>query len=51
MNKANLCKSGDSGPMMDAASGILDLVGEPLREGYRRTWHGVIESVAAASGR
>ncbi|CAN3983289.1 hypothetical protein KPATCC21470_6000 [Kitasatospora purpeofusca] len=37
--------------MIDAVSGILDLVGGPLREGYRRAWRGVIESVAAVSGR
>ncbi|MFD9597829.1 nucleotidyltransferase domain-containing protein [Kitasatospora sp. NPDC059973] len=47
----HLCESGDPGLMIDAASGILNLVGGPLREGYRRTWRGVIESVAAASGR
>lgn len=47
----HLCKSQDAGPMLDAASGILNLVGGPLREGYRRAWRGVIESVAAASGR
>ncbi|MET9589117.1 nucleotidyltransferase domain-containing protein [Streptomyces sp. NPDC006539] len=47
----HLCKSGDPGPMVNAASGILNLVGGPLREGYRRTWRGVIESVATASGR
>ena len=46
-----LCTSGDPMPMIDAASQILALVGGPLREGYRRTWRGVIESVAAASGR
>ncbi|MEV7013569.1 hypothetical protein [Streptosporangium sp. NPDC051022] len=44
----HLCESGDPALMIDAASEILDLVGGPLREGYRRTWHGVIESVAAA---
>ncbi|WP_329388707.1 nucleotidyltransferase domain-containing protein [Streptomyces sp. NBC_01351] len=42
----HLCESGDPGPMLDAVSEILDLVGGPLREGYRRTWHGVIESLA-----
>ncbi|MET9467163.1 nucleotidyltransferase domain-containing protein [Streptomyces sp. NPDC006544] len=36
----HLCRSGDPGLMIDAASGILDLVGGALREGYRRTWHG-----------
>ncbi|WP_328946797.1 nucleotidyltransferase domain-containing protein [Streptomyces sp. NBC_00250] len=33
-----------------AASGILDLVGGPRREGCRRSWRGVVDSVAAASG-
>ncbi|MFE4649887.1 nucleotidyltransferase domain-containing protein [Streptomyces sp. NPDC056707] len=47
----HLCKSGDPGPLINAASGILNLVGGPLREGYRRTWRGVIETVATASGR
>jgi hypothetical protein len=47
----HLSESGDSAPLIGAASKILDLVGGPLREGYRRTWHGVIESVAAAPGR
>jgi hypothetical protein len=42
-----LCESGDAVLMIDAASQILDLVGGPLREGYRRTWRGVIESAAA----
>ncbi|MFD9502566.1 nucleotidyltransferase domain-containing protein [Streptomyces sp. NPDC060035] len=45
-----LCESGDPALMIDAASEVLDLVGGPLREGYRRTWRGVIESVAAATG-
>ncbi|MEU3619021.1 nucleotidyltransferase domain-containing protein [Streptomyces sp. NPDC006872] len=45
-----LCTSGDPIPMIDAASQILALVGGPLREGYRRTWRGAIESVTAASG-
>jgi predicted nucleotidyltransferase len=35
-----LCESGDPAPMIDAAMKVLDLVGGPLREGYRRTWHG-----------
>lgn len=43
----HLCRSGEPGPMIDAVSEVLDLVGGPLREGYRRTWHGVIESLAA----
>ncbi|WP_405890490.1 nucleotidyltransferase domain-containing protein [Streptomyces sp. NBC_01527] len=45
----HLCKSGDPEPLINTASGILNLVGGPLREGYRRTWRGVIESVATAS--
>ncbi|MGY1498734.1 nucleotidyltransferase domain-containing protein [Streptomyces sp. QTS52] len=47
----SLCGSGDPALLTGAASAILDLVGGPLREGYRRTWHGVIESAAAAAGR
>jgi hypothetical protein len=43
-----MCESGDPALMIDAASEILDLVSGPLREGYRRTWRGVIESVATA---
>ncbi|MDY0814790.1 hypothetical protein [Kitasatospora purpeofusca] len=39
-----LCRSGDPGPMIGAASGISDLVGGPLREGYRRTWRRRSES-------
>ncbi|MFB6612891.1 nucleotidyltransferase domain-containing protein [Streptomyces sp. NPDC056367] len=35
----HLCESGDPAPMLAAAGEILDLVGGPLREGYRRTWH------------
>lgn len=45
----HLCESGDPTPMMDAVSEILDLVGGPLREGYRRTWRGVIESGPATT--
>ncbi|MFH0177758.1 nucleotidyltransferase domain-containing protein [Streptomyces cacaoi] len=37
-----LCTSGDPMPMIDAAAQILALVGGPLREGYRRTWGGVV---------
>ncbi|MFF1444582.1 nucleotidyltransferase domain-containing protein [Streptomyces sp. NPDC058295] len=47
----HLCESGDPTPMMDAVSEILDLVGGPLREGYHRTWRGVIESGPATTGR
>ena len=46
----HLCESGDPTPMTDAVSEILDLVGGPLREGYHRTWRGVIESAAAPTG-
>ncbi|GGY11696.1 nucleotidyltransferase domain-containing protein [Streptomyces tanashiensis] len=42
-----LCVTGDPAPFAEAAASVLDLVGGPLREGYRRTWHGVIDSVAA----
>ncbi|MGW6858811.1 nucleotidyltransferase domain-containing protein [Streptomyces xanthophaeus] len=43
-----LCGSGDPAALINAASEVLDLTGGPLREGYRRTWHGTIDSVAAA---
>ncbi|KOU52107.1 hypothetical protein ADK55_17785 [Streptomyces sp. WM4235] len=46
-----LCRSEDPTPLVDAASRILDLVGGPLREGYRRTWRGVVASAAAPIGR
>lgn len=38
--------TGDPAALARAASEVLDLVGGPLREGYRRTWRGVIDSVA-----
>jgi hypothetical protein len=41
-----LCESGDATQLIDAASRVMELVGGPLREGYRRTWEGVIESLA-----
>ncbi|HET6635736.1 MAG TPA: hypothetical protein VFH77_12020 [Streptomyces sp.] len=41
-----LCESGDATGLTDAAERVLDLVGGPLREGYRRAWEGVIESLA-----
>ncbi|MFD0078313.1 nucleotidyltransferase domain-containing protein [Streptomyces sp. NPDC127166] len=47
----HLCETGDPAPLTDAVLRILDLVGGPLREGYRRTWRGVIDSVAAGVGR
>ncbi|KQV19772.1 MULTISPECIES: nucleotidyltransferase domain-containing protein [unclassified Kitasatospora] len=43
---AHLSATRNPTPLIETASAILDLVGGPLREGYRRTWHGVIESVA-----
>ncbi|MCC0100274.1 nucleotidyltransferase domain-containing protein [Streptomyces flavotricini] len=43
-----LCGSGDPAALISAALKVLDLVGGPLREGYRRTWHGTIDSVGAA---
>ncbi|WP_329571836.1 nucleotidyltransferase domain-containing protein [Kitasatospora sp. NBC_01266] len=46
-----LCESGDPALLIDATAAILDLVGGPLREGYRRTWRGVIESLAGTAGR
>ncbi|MFB7178840.1 nucleotidyltransferase domain-containing protein [Streptomyces sp. NPDC056257] len=44
----HVCGSGDPAALISAAWKVLDLVGGPLREGYRRTWHGTIDSVAAA---
>jgi predicted nucleotidyltransferase len=41
-----LCESGDATGLTDAAERVLDLVGGPLREGYRRAWEGIIESLA-----
>ncbi|MET9543304.1 nucleotidyltransferase domain-containing protein [Streptomyces sp. NPDC006553] len=41
----HLCVSGDPGPLVEAATTVLDLVDGPLREGYRRTWQGVLEPV------
>lgn len=46
----HLCESGDPARLIDAASEILALVGGPLREGYRRVWHGDTEPVGAAVG-
>ncbi|MFD4870962.1 nucleotidyltransferase domain-containing protein [Streptomyces sp. NPDC058412] len=42
-----LCGSGDSAALISAAFKVLDLVGGPLREGYRRTWHDTTGSAAA----
>ncbi|MFB7737071.1 nucleotidyltransferase domain-containing protein [Streptomyces sp. NPDC056112] len=47
----HLCETGDPTLLIKAAERILDLLGGPLREGYRRAWRGVIESVAADIGR
>jgi len=41
-----LGETGHAEQFLKAAAGVLDLVGGPVREGYRRTWHGVIESLA-----
>jgi predicted nucleotidyltransferase len=38
--------TGDRALLLEAARDVLDGVGGPLREGYRRTWRGVIESDA-----
>ncbi|MFD5149104.1 nucleotidyltransferase domain-containing protein [Streptomyces sp. NPDC058401] len=46
-----VCATGDPARLAAAAREVLDLVGGPLREGYRRTWRGVIESVATAPGK
>ncbi|GLV84915.1 hypothetical protein Slala03_46040 [Streptomyces lavendulae subsp. lavendulae] len=40
--------TGDPATLAGAASEVLGLTGGPLREGYRRTWRGAIDSVAAA---
>ncbi|MFB7512141.1 nucleotidyltransferase domain-containing protein [Streptomyces sp. NPDC056144] len=42
-----LCEHDETAPLVSAVSTVLALVGGPVREGYRRTWHGVIDSVAA----
>ncbi|MFJ8627833.1 nucleotidyltransferase domain-containing protein [Kitasatospora sp. NPDC093550] len=38
-----LCRDGDPQPLARAARQVLDLVGGPLTEGYRRTWRGTLE--------
>ncbi|MEU9236003.1 nucleotidyltransferase domain-containing protein [Streptomyces subrutilus] len=43
----HLCRSGDPAVLISAALKVLDLVGGPLREGYRRTWPGTIGPAAA----
>ncbi|WP_431679437.1 nucleotidyltransferase domain-containing protein [Kitasatospora sp. KL5] len=48
---AHLGRTEDPEPLIDIASAILDTVGGPLREGYRRVWQGVIDSVALGVGR
>ncbi|MFI8102512.1 nucleotidyltransferase domain-containing protein [Streptomyces sp. NPDC086023] len=40
-----LCEHGDPEALLEAAYQILALTGGPLREGYARTWHGVVESL------
>ncbi|MGW6708409.1 nucleotidyltransferase domain-containing protein [Streptomyces sp. NPDC054956] len=45
------CTAGDPSPLADASSQVLALCGGPLREGYHRAWHGVIDSIAAAPAR
>ncbi|MFJ5090898.1 nucleotidyltransferase domain-containing protein [Streptomyces sp. NPDC088674] len=45
-----LCADDEAGPLVEAAGAVLALVGGPLREGYRRTWEGVIESAAERPG-
>ncbi|MEU1229071.1 hypothetical protein [Streptomyces sp. NPDC005828] len=47
----HLRETGDPAPLTDATVRVLGLVGGPLHEGYRRTWRGVIDSVAAGAGR
>ncbi|WP_441247565.1 hypothetical protein [Kitasatospora sp. McL0602] len=42
----HLCRSAEAGPLAAAAGEVLALAGGPLREGYHRSWHGVIESLA-----
>lgn len=46
----HVCETGDPVPLIDAAARILDLVGGPLREGYRRTWRGAATSQARIRG-
>ncbi|MER5808076.1 nucleotidyltransferase domain-containing protein [Streptomyces sp. NPDC002033] len=40
--------SGEPAGLAEAAAEVLSLTGGPLREGYRRTWQGTIDSIAAA---
>ncbi|MFJ9472730.1 nucleotidyltransferase domain-containing protein [Streptomyces caniferus] len=46
----HLCETGNPALLTEAAEQVLDIVGGPLREGYRRTWRGVGEPVAARNG-
>jgi hypothetical protein len=46
-----LCGTGDPALLTEAAERVLDLVGGPLREGYRRSWRGAGASAAAGGGR
>ncbi|MFJ4681554.1 nucleotidyltransferase domain-containing protein [Kitasatospora sp. NPDC088783] len=41
-----LCESGDQALLVGSAERVLDLVGGPLSDGYRRAWQGIIESTA-----
>ncbi|WP_037891374.1 nucleotidyltransferase domain-containing protein [Streptomyces sp. NRRL S-87] len=46
-----LCEEGEPYDFADAAAEILALAGGPLREGYARTWRGVVESQAPTHAR
>ncbi|MFD9130187.1 nucleotidyltransferase domain-containing protein [Kitasatospora sp. NPDC059571] len=46
---ARVGRTQDPAPLIETASAVLDLVGGPLREGYRRTWRGAAEPVTAGS--
>jgi hypothetical protein len=41
-----LCENGQPDDFADAAVAILALVGDPLREGYSRTWRDAAEPAA-----
>ncbi|EDY46429.2 nucleotidyltransferase domain-containing protein [Streptomyces sp. SPB074] len=45
-----LCADDEAAPLVEAGGAVLDLVGGPLREGYRRVWEGTIESLAERPG-
>jgi Nucleotidyltransferase domain len=44
----HLCETADQAPLVDAAARVLDLLGGPLAEGYRRSWPGLTEQAADA---